>query len=232
VTKVRKAKRETRSKAEQRAETLDQMLDAAEELFSKHGLHGVTLRDVALKVRVHTTLMHYYFKDKASLFEAVFARRATVTSQRRMEALNRYEEQAAGNPTVEGALRAFLDTDFDLYISGGAGWMNYAAFVAQVSNTPEIGAKLMDRHFDPVVLRLVEILTQALKPCPREDIFWGYDFVTGALMHALARTGRIDRLSGGLCKSEDFESVKERLATFMAAGFVALCKGQKTKGKK
>ena len=83
-----------------------------------------------------------------------------------------------------------------------------------------------------MVLRLVDILTQALKPCPREDIFWGYDFVTGALMHALARTGRIDRLSGGLCKSEDFESVKERLATFMAAGFVALCKGQKPKGKK
>ena len=78
-------KREPRSKAEQRAETLDQMLDAAEELFSRHGLHGVTLKDVANKVSVHTTLMHYYFKDKASLFEAVFARRANVTSQRRME---------------------------------------------------------------------------------------------------------------------------------------------------
>ena len=117
-------KREPRSKAEQRAETLDQMLDAAEELFSKHGLNGVTLKDVANKVSVHTTLMHYYFKDKASLFEAVFARRANVTSQRRMEALNRYEEEAGDNPTVEGALRAFLDTDFDLYICGGEGWMN------------------------------------------------------------------------------------------------------------
>jgi hypothetical protein len=83
-----------------------------------------------------------------------------------------------------------------------------------------------------VVLRLVDILSQALKPCPKEDIFWGYDFVTGALMHTLARTGRIDKLSGGLCKSEDFESVKARLATFMAAGFVALCTAPKAKGKK
>ena len=41
------AKRVRRSKAEQRAETLNQILDAAEALFSKHGLHGVTLRDVA-----------------------------------------------------------------------------------------------------------------------------------------------------------------------------------------
>ncbi len=230
MTQVRKVKREQRSKAEQRAATLNQILDAAEELFSKHGLHGVTLRDVAQKVSVHTTLMHYYFKDKESLFEAVFARRAGVTSQRRMEALDRYESEAAENLTVEGALRAFLDTDFDLYIAGGAGWMNYAAFVAQVSNTPEIGARLMDRHFDPVVLRLVDILSRVLKPCPKEDIFWGYDFVTGALMHTLARTGRIDKLSRGLCKSEDFAAVKDRLATFMAAGFTALC--QKPKPKK
>jgi len=229
MSKARPVKRESRSKAEQRAETLNQILDAAEALFSKHGLHGVTLRDVAQAVPVHTTLMHYYFKDKVSLFETVFARRASVTVQRRTDALNRYEAEAGGKPTVEGALRAFLDTDFDLYISGGEGWMNYAAFVAQVSNTPEIGAQLMDRHFDSVVLRLIEILDKALAPYSKEDIFWGYDFVTGALMHALARTGRIDKLSGGICKSEDFAAVKERLAAFMAGGFMAL--RERNKGK-
>src|SRR4029078_7607366 len=100
-----------RSKAEQRAETLEQILDAAEYLFSRNGLHGVTLRDVAQRVGVHTTLLHYYFEDKRSLFEAVFARRAGVTSSRRMEALERYEAEVGDTPTVEGALHAFLDTD-------------------------------------------------------------------------------------------------------------------------
>src|SRR6516162_9993653 len=66
------AKRVRRSKAEQRAETLEQILDAAEYLFSKNGLHGVTLRDVAKRVGVHTTLLNYYFDDKRNLFEAVF----------------------------------------------------------------------------------------------------------------------------------------------------------------
>jgi AcrR family transcriptional regulator len=211
-----------RTKAERRAETLEQILDAAEYLFSKHGLNGVTLRDVALKVGVHTSLMHYYFVDKRRLFEAVFARRAGITSSRRMEALDRYETEANGSPTVEGALRAFLDTDFDLYISGGEGWKNFASFAAQVSNSPE-GAAMMDLHFDPVVLRLIGILKKALPDCAEADIFWSYDFVTGALMHTLGRTGRIDRLSGGLCKSDDFAAVKDRMASFMAAGFVALC---------
>lgn len=214
-------KRPGRRKAEQRAESIEQILDAAEFLFSRNGLHGVTLRDVAKRVGIHTTLVHYYFHDKQTLFEAVFARRAAVTSGRRMAALEQYEAEAGDAPTVDGALHAFLDTDLDLYFEGGENWMNYAAFCARVSNTPE-GAALMDVHFDPVVLKLVGILKRALPDYSDEDIFWGYHFVTGALMNTLARTGRIDRLSHGLCHSDDFPAVKRRIADFMAAGFLAL----------
>lgn len=216
-----RGKARPRTKAEQRAQSLEQILDAAEYLFSKRGLDGVTLRDVAQRVGIHTTLLHYYFKDKTNLFEAVFARRAGVTSGRRMVALEQYEAQAGDNPTVEGALHAFLDTDLDLYYQGGEPWMNYAAFCARVSNTPE-GAALMDQHFDPVVLKLLQILKRALPDYSEEDIFWGYHFVSGALMNTLGRTGRIDRLSGGVCHSDDFPAIKKRMARFMAAGFMAL----------
>ncbi|WP_116090350.1 TetR/AcrR family transcriptional regulator [Sphingomonas crusticola] len=211
-------------KAEQRAETIEQILDASEELFSKHGLHGVTLKDVAKRVGVHHTLLNYYFADKKTLFDAVFARRATITSERRMKALEEYDAATNGKPTVEGALHAFLDTDLDLYIEGGERWKNYAQLSAQVANTPEWGAELMDQHFDPVVLRLIGLLRKALPECAEEDIFWCYHFVTGALMNTLARTGRIDKLSGGLCKSDDFVAVKERMASFMASGFRTVCK--------
>src|SRR3546814_5953403 len=77
----------------------------------------------------------------------------------------------------------------------------------------------MDKYFDPVVLRLIDILKKALPDAAEEDIFWGYHFVTGALMLTLARTGRIDKLSQGLCHSDDYAAVKARMARFMAAGF-------------
>lgn len=210
-------------KAEQRAATIEQILDVAEELFSRHGLHGVTLKDVSRAVGVHHTLLNYYFNDKKALFDAVFARRAVVTSETRMRALDDYELACGGKPTVEGALHAFLDTDLDLYIEGGERWKNYAALGAQVANTPEWGAELMDKFFDPVVLRLIDLLKRALPDCSEEDIFWGYHFVTGALMLTLARTGRIDKLSSGSCRSDDFVAVKERMARFMAAGFQSIC---------
>src|SRR3569623_1549356 len=222
VTEKAPPKRQSR-KAEQRAATMEQILDVAEELFSKHGLHGVTLKDVAKRVGVHHTLLNYYFTDKKALFDAVFARRAAVTSGRRMQVLDEYDAASAGKPTVEGALRAFLDTDLDLYIEGGEGWRNYAKLGAQVANTPEWGAELMDEHFDPVVLRLIALLRRALPGCADADIFWGYHFVTGALMLPLARTGRIDKLSNGLNRSDDFAAIKQRMARFMAAGLIEIC---------
>jgi len=225
MARAREAGRAT--KMQQRADKVEQILDAAEDLFSKHGLHGVTLREVAARVGAHHTLLNYYFDDKKALFDAVFARRAEISSTRRMAALDRYEAASRGRPTVEGALRAFLDTDLDLYIQGGAGWRNYGALGAHVANTPEWGAELMDRQFDPVVLRLIGLLKRALPKAREEDIFWGYHFVTGALMLTLARTGRIDKLSAGRCRSEDFAAVKRRMASFMAAGFLAICQPRK-----
>ncbi|GAA0655613.1 TetR/AcrR family transcriptional regulator [Brevundimonas lenta] len=215
--------RRRRTKIEQRADKMEQILDAAESLFSIHGLYGVTLKDVAQQVGVHHTLLNYYFTDKKKLFDAVIARRAGETITRRTEALEAYDAKTNGKPTVEGALRAFLDTDLDLYSQGGENWKNYGVLGAQVSNTP-YGAELMDYHFDPVVLRLIDLLKKALPDCEEADIFWGYHFVTAGLMLSLARTGRIDRLSGGLCDSNDFEAIKDRMATFMAAGFLAICR--------
>jgi AcrR family transcriptional regulator len=214
--------RRRRTKVEQRADMMEQILDAAEHLFSLHGLYGVTLKDVAKQVGVHHTLLNYYFTDKKKLFDDVIARRAEVTIALRMKALDDYDAATDGRPTVEGALRAFLDTDLDLYSQGGEVWKNYGVLSAQVSNT-SYGAELMDFHFDPVVRRLIELLKKALPDCAEEDIFWGYHFVTGGLMLTLARTGRIDRLSDGLCSSDDFEAIKARMASFMAAGFLSIC---------
>ncbi len=217
-----------RTKAEQRAEAIKQILDVSEELFSIHGYSGVTIKDVAEKIGVHSALILYYFEGKQGLFDAVWERRIQGTAASRTRALDAYEASVGDHPTVEGALKAYYDSAFDDFIKGGEGLRNFGRLFAQINNAPGFGAQKMQVSFDPVVLRLIDILQKALPGVDRRDIFWGFQFTSGAYSQCLARTGRIDRLSDGLCSSDDLQAVRERMSEFMAAGFEALRNRKRT----
>ena len=219
-------RRRSRSdKALLREASIARILDAAEQLFAEFGYHGVTLKDVAARVGVSSTLIHYHFKGKESIFEAVWARRAPLSARNRLEAMRRYAEEAGDNVTVEGALHAWIDTDLNLQIDDAEQWSAFGKIAAQANSAAGWGAEKMTKYFNPVVLALIELLKKAMPDCDEERIFWGYHFVSGAMTHNMARTGRLDDLSHGLCSSSDFESIKKYMARFMAAGFMAICQG-------
>lgn len=222
VMPAKKPPKARRTKAEQRAAAIQQILDVSEELFSVHGFSGVTIKDVAEKIGVHSALILYYFDGKQGLFDAVWERRIQGTAIARAKALDAYEAEAGDHPTVEGALTAYYGSAFDDFIDGGDGLRNFGRLFAQINNAPGFGAEKMQMAFDPVVRRLIEILEKALPGVDRRDIFWGFQFTSGAYTQSLARTGRIDRLSDGLCTSDDLAAVRERMPEFMAAGFEAL----------
>ena len=69
-------------------ETRSHILDHAEALFAMHGLHGVTVREVARAAGVDPALVHYYFETKQRLFEAVFERRSTVLNDERIRSMD------------------------------------------------------------------------------------------------------------------------------------------------
>ncbi|HVV33653.1 MAG TPA: TetR/AcrR family transcriptional regulator [Vitreimonas sp.] len=221
-------KQAPRKRSEQRAATVKLILDTAEDLFAKQGYFGVTIKDVADRMGIHAALIHYYYDGKKALFDAVFERRVEYAIVVRTAGLDAYEAEVGDAVTIEGALRAYYDGAFDVYINGDEGWRSFGRIFAQVNNAPGYGAELMDAYFDPMVLRLVGLLQKALPDAPPEDLFWAFQFTSGAYSLLLSRTGRIDRLSGNICKSDDFEAVRERFVTFMAGGFDALYKTRKT----
>ena len=225
-----KRPRRANHKARVREASIERILDAAEQLFAEFGYHGVTLKDVAARVGVSSTLIHYHFAGKESLFEAVWARRAPISARNRLEAMRRYAEEVGDKVTVEGALHAWIDTDLNVQIDDSEHWIAFGKITAQANSAAGWGAEKMTRYFNPVVLALIDLLKRAMPECDEETIFWGYHFVSGAMTHNMARTGRLDELSHGLCSSDDFVSIRRHMARFMAAGFEAICRG--SAGKK
>lgn len=58
-------------------QTEDKIFEAATEVFEKKGLAGARMQNIADKAGINKALLHYYFRTKDHLFEAVFTKLAT-----------------------------------------------------------------------------------------------------------------------------------------------------------
>ena len=215
--------RPPKAKGGSNGDTRESILDAAEDLFSKHGFYGVTIREVAREAGVDTALVHYYFGAKRALFDAVFLRRAAIWNNERVDAVNRYAKTHGADMTLEGLFEAFLRPPFQWSLKGGPGWKHYSALVAQTNANPTFGGETMARYYDPAIRRLIELIKQIMPYARDVDLYWAYHNLSGALTLTLGETGRLDRLSNGLCRSGDLETAGDYMVRFAAAGFRAVC---------
>jgi len=200
----------------------DLVLDAAEELFSQRGFYGVTVRQVAEMAGVDVALPNYYFESKRGLFDAVFLRRAEVLNSQRSDALDAVllESQSKGQDVeVDAILNAFIAPVMQAQSSLDPGWRNYCRLVAEV-NSSAVWAGMMTAHFDALIAKFIEALRAALPGINDRDLYWAYHMLTGALTLTMADTGRIDRLSGGLCQSSDAVDAYSHLVKFFTQGFL------------
>lgn len=204
--------------------TRERILDAAEELFANKGYEGVSVRQIMSKASADVSLAYYHFKSKKDLFDQVMLRRVEFLNSIRLKALDAVEERHSDDaPSVEEIIDAFTHPLLDLLASEHDEWKYYFQLIAQINNSPEWGGELMTRYFDPLVRRFIEALGKALPDCDEQDLYWSYHFLSGALTLTFAETGRIDNLSGGVCRSSDMEAINQRMPEFLAAGFKALC---------
>ena len=201
----------------------DPMRIAFGDIATVETLHLMAAIERAREAGVDTALVHYYFGAKRELFDAVFIRRAQVWNNERVAAIDRYAEASGADMTLEGLLEAFLRPPFEWSLKGGPGWKHYAALVAQTNANPAFGGETMARYFDPAIHRLIELIARVLPGARQVDLYWAYHNLSGALTLTLGETGRLDRLSGGLCRSGDLESACDYMVRFAAAGFRAVC---------
>jgi AcrR family transcriptional regulator len=207
--------------------TKDKLMDVAEKLFARRGFHGTSVRDITGEAGMDVALVSYHFGGKKQLFAAVLERRGTVLNEERLHRLAEVRRNAAPQPpSTEAVVGAFLDPILERLAHAGPGWHSYFSLIAYVNNSPEWGRRLMGKTFDSTVRQFIAAVIESLPEAAPEDIFWGYNFLTGALTLSLAETGRLDALSDGLCRSNDVAALKLRLGPYVAAGLRGLAQHQ------
>ena len=203
--------------------TKDKLMDAAEKLFARRGFHGVSLREITSEAGVDLALVNYHFGTKKKLLAEVIERRGQLLNAERVQQLAEVRFKAAPQPaSTEAVVGAFLNPILDRLAHAGAGWHSYFALLAYVNNSPEWGCTMIGKAFDAVVREFIQAVMASLPGASAEDIYWGYNFLTGALTLSLAETGRLDLLSGGLCRADDVAALRARLVRYVSAGLRGL----------
>jgi TetR/AcrR family transcriptional regulator len=78
------------------------IFDAALEVFARDGRRGARMQAIADAADINKAMLHYYFRDKETLYEEVFA----FTMRRFMASFGASLKEA---PTFEETLRVFID---------------------------------------------------------------------------------------------------------------------------
>jgi len=84
------------------SDTEREIFDAALQVFAREGRHGARMQAIADAADINKAMLHYYFRDKETLYEEILG----YTMQRFMASFGESLREA---PTFEETLRTFID---------------------------------------------------------------------------------------------------------------------------
>ena len=198
--------------------TRTRILNVAEQLFSQHGIDGVSMRTLVARSKVNLSSVNYYFGSKDALFEQVFARRARVITEKRIKMLAECRAALGGPPLVSQILEAFLRPVMES--DGEGGGAAYARFRIRLAAERSAWARdLPSRYFDESSHQFLDALAAALPHLPIEDIYWRFNIMLAAMYFTIANPARIEYLSRGLVDMSDEEQAIAYLVQFFSRAF-------------
>jgi len=195
--------------------TKQRILEAAENLFARHGFAGASLRQVTATAQVNLAAVNYHFGSKDRLIEEVFRRRLDELNARRLVALKR--ALARSKPTLEDVLAAFIKPALELSLDRSGGQAFVRVLARAYAEYNERLRKFLSDNYGHVLKEFATAFAALLPQLEKEELYWRLDIVAGALTYAMADFGVIKRRTGQ--SERDYrERAAQHLIRFAAAG--------------
>jgi AcrR family transcriptional regulator len=188
-------------------ESLKQIIESAESLFSMRGYHGTSIRDVIRKAKVNLAAVNYHFGNKESLYCEILRRRLRSMNQGRLEKFKSAIDLAGDKPIPLAliidifARPLFEQSDSAKEKNARSSRLIGRSIVEPLPFAEELLAAelhLTTTHF----ARAIRRHAPSLRPA---EFMWRLNFVIGAMHHTLATMHQMTALTRGLCQNDDFE---------------------------
>ena len=159
------------------------IVTVAERLIARHGIAGVSVRDIVTAAELHNpSAIHYHFGSKLGLIQAILEHRRDAVDPQRLVLLKELDRTGRGQrlrPLIEAMVYPFAG-----YLQPGG---HYARFLAQVFNGPSRDhLAALDLPAQQGIRRLQARIFALLRPLPPRVRRQRYQFASGMLMQAMA----------------------------------------------
>ncbi len=124
--------RRTERRAAQRAASRAQILDAAEKVFARAGLHSASMRAIADEAGYSSAAIYLFFENRQQLLAETLARRTD-------ELIALLEATIAASPDPLAALHAIIDDTLELYRRAADFWRMLNEVRTGLATVAELG---------------------------------------------------------------------------------------------
>lgn len=209
----------------------EQILDAAEELFARHGFAATSTRQITSAAGVRNASINYHFATKEALGVAVVERRFDKLRLAREARLNALDIDAANaNEALRGIVDAFVIPLAELTRTGGQGWTHYNRIAAQYAVSGDWPEHPYTEKVDTAALLFIT----ALKDCAPHATFaqavLGYQFMLGTVLSTFAENPRFAGMNQNATQTDQADDRTEALIVFVAAGLERFLAGPSLEG--
>lgn len=206
------------------SDTVDRILDAAEELFADRGFAETSLRMITSKAGVNLAAVNYHFGSKNALIQSVFARFLTPYSATLEAEFDDLEARPGDRTlTVEEILGALTGSAVRMPQRNERGISIFMRLLGLAyTQSQEHLREYLEEEYRDIFNRFMGLLKRATPQLSSVDRYWRIQFMLGATAFTMSSS---DALRGILQTKTGVETpiqeIAARLIPFLAAGMQA-----------
>lgn len=205
------------------SETVERILDAAEQLFAEKGFAETSLRLITSKAGVNLAAVNYHFGSKKALIQAVFSRfLGPFCASLEKELDRRQAKPEAQHATLEDLLHLLVSQAMAVARSGNDLSIFMRLLGLAFSQSQGHLRKYLEEVYGKVFRRYMLLVNEAAPKLPPIELFWRVHFMLGAAAFSMSGIKALRAMA-----ETDFgvntstEQVMHLMVPFFAAGMRA-----------
>ena len=202
------------------SETVERILDAADQLFAEKGFAETSLRLITGKAGVNLAAVNYHFGSKKALIQAVFSRFLGPFCSSLERELDRRQAKPGTTFSLEELLELLVELALEVKPRSGNDLSIFMRLLGLAfSQSQGHLRKYLQEVYGKIFRRYMLLVNEAAPRIPPLELFWRVHFMLGAAAFSMSGIKALRAMSeADFGVNTSIEQVMRLMVPFLAAG--------------